>query len=119
MQINKTSYEVGTFRDINCSSLLQLEEHLFGNNRPVPKDVYTRLKTLEERVLYLEGLSPEYFSVTQNLSQPWQCDQDVKQKEENNDEMLSSLTSLNKRIQELRSSLVTPSEVTQIKMEHD
>ena len=29
--------------------------------RPVPPDVYQRLRTLEERILTLEGLSPEYF----------------------------------------------------------
>ena len=85
----------------------------------MPKDVYTRLKALEERVLYLEGLSPEYFSVTQNLIKTNHCDRDVKQREENNEEMMTSLTQINKRIQELRSSLVTPLEETTIKMEHD
>jgi hypothetical protein len=74
---------------------------------------------LEERVLYLEGLSPEYFSVTQNLIKVTKCDQDVKEKEENNEEMMTSLSNINKRIQELRASLVKPLEVPQIKMEHD
>lgn len=30
------------------------------NIRPVPKDVYARLKDLEDRILFLEGVSPEY-----------------------------------------------------------
>ncbi|XP_034239291.1 molybdopterin synthase catalytic subunit [Thrips palmi] len=33
------------------------------NNRPVPKDVYARLKDLEDRILFLEGVSPEYSHV--------------------------------------------------------
>jgi hypothetical protein len=28
---------------------------------PVPKDIYSRLKQIEDRILQLEGLSPEYF----------------------------------------------------------
>lgn len=28
---------------------------------PVPKDIYSRLKQIEDRILHLEGLSPEYF----------------------------------------------------------
>ena len=34
--------------------------------RPLPCDVYKRLTNLEETVLFLEGMSPEYFS--QNVS---------------------------------------------------
>ena len=34
--------------------------------RPLPCDVYKRLTNLEEKVLFLEGMSPEYFS--QNVS---------------------------------------------------
>ena len=30
--------------------------------RPLPCDVYKRLTNLEEKVLFLEGMSPEYFS---------------------------------------------------------
>lgn len=32
-----------------------------GPEMPVPKDVYARLKAVEDRVLHLEGISPEYF----------------------------------------------------------
>ena len=98
-----------------------MEDHLFGANRPVPKDVYDRLKNLEERVLHLEGLSPEYFSVAQNLSKTSRHDDvandDVVRSKENDDEVMASLSNINKRIQELRSSLVNPSQLPGIKME--
>lgn len=35
-------------------------EKILRLNRPVPKDVYARLKNIEDRILYLEGISPEY-----------------------------------------------------------
>ena len=38
-------------------------EKILGINRPVPKDVYERLKNIENRILYLEGISPEYKEV--------------------------------------------------------
>lgn len=40
---------------------------------PVPKDIYSRLKQIEDRILYLEGLSPEYFQFWVNISSvlPW------------------------------------------------
>jgi hypothetical protein len=39
-----------------------LEYHLaLQPDKRVPSDVYSRIQKLEERVLYLEGLSPEYF----------------------------------------------------------
>lgn len=28
---------------------------------PVPRDIYQRIKKLEDRILELEGVSPEYF----------------------------------------------------------
>ncbi|KAK7080140.1 hypothetical protein SK128_019372, partial [Halocaridina rubra] len=42
--------------------LHNLESHLkISAGTPVSHDVYKRLKTLEDRVLHLEGISPEYF----------------------------------------------------------
>ncbi|XP_012256802.2 molybdopterin synthase catalytic subunit-like isoform X2 [Athalia rosae] len=35
-------------------------ENQIGIKGPVPKDVYQRLKRIEDRILYLESLSPEY-----------------------------------------------------------
>ncbi len=90
---------------------------MFGSNRPVPKEVYARLKALEERVLFLEGVSPEYFSVTQTIMKTSQSDDDdVTQSKESDAEAIASLSSINKRIQELRSNLVNKSEST-VKME--
>lgn len=48
----------------NYSSVLDerisTTERILEINRPVPKDVYERLKNIEDRILYLEGISPEY-----------------------------------------------------------
>lgn len=84
---------------------------MFGSHRPVPKDVYARLKALEERVLFLEGVSPEYLSVAQSLMKPSRRDggddDDVARTKENKAETIASLSAINKRIQDLRSNLVT------------
>lgn len=51
--------------------LRNAELHLGLNNaltnRPVPKDVYARLKDLEDRILFLEGTSPEYAQALPNI----------------------------------------------------
>ncbi|XP_033217682.1 molybdopterin synthase catalytic subunit isoform X2 [Belonocnema kinseyi] len=39
---------------------LSSSEKLLGINKPVPRDIYERLKIIEDRVLQLESLSPEY-----------------------------------------------------------
>ncbi|XP_043255131.1 molybdopterin synthase catalytic subunit [Colletes gigas] len=48
----------------NYSSVLDdrisISERILAINKPVPKDVYERLKNIENRILYLEGISPEY-----------------------------------------------------------
>ncbi|XP_073495049.1 MAP3K12-binding inhibitory protein 1 [Phyllobates terribilis] len=42
--------------------LQSMEYHLRLNpGGPVPKDIYQRIKKLEDRILELEGISPEYF----------------------------------------------------------
>ena len=92
-----------------------METHIFGANHPIPKDVYARLKKLEERVLFLEGVSPEYFSVTQTIIKTSHCEElDDARSKESDAEVMASLTSINKRIQDLRSSLLNK---TEIKME--
>lgn len=53
--------------------LTNLETHLkLYSGGPVPKDIYLRLQELENRVLDLESLSPEYFEQTSpvNRKQP-------------------------------------------------
>jgi len=49
--------------------LRNIETHLgYRPGRPVPCDVYKRLADLEEKVLHLEGISPEYFTLnSQNI----------------------------------------------------
>lgn len=43
--------------------LRNMESHLkLKSGCAVPHDVYTRIKQLEDRILYLEGISPDYFS---------------------------------------------------------
>ncbi|XP_041429255.1 MAP3K12-binding inhibitory protein 1 isoform X2 [Xenopus laevis] len=43
--------------------LQNIESHLrLQRGGPVPKDVYQRIKRLEDRILELEGISPEYFN---------------------------------------------------------
>lgn len=39
---------------------ISVVERILGINKPVPKDIYKRLKNVEDRILYLEGISPEY-----------------------------------------------------------
>lgn len=63
-----------------------MEQHL-GLQQPVSADVYSRLKMLEDRILYLESVSPEYFDV--DLQRPHQ-QQDVEEYQ------------INQRIAELR-----------------
>lgn len=45
-------------------------ECIIGINKPVPKDIYERLKNIEDRILYLESISPEYkeFWVTEDIT---------------------------------------------------
>lgn len=54
----------GVSQTNNYSSVLDdrisTTERILGINRPVPKDVYERLKKIEDRILYLEGICPEY-----------------------------------------------------------
>ncbi|XP_058522338.1 MAP3K12-binding inhibitory protein 1 isoform X5 [Ochotona princeps] len=42
------------------------KSHVKGG--PVPRDIYQRIKKLEDKILELEGISPEYFQSVQNYS---------------------------------------------------
>jgi len=45
--------------------LENIEKHLRmedPSEKPVAKDIYARLKAVEDKILFLEGVSPEYFS---------------------------------------------------------
>ncbi|XP_060826551.1 molybdopterin synthase catalytic subunit [Bombus pascuorum] len=62
--LHKATMSGPTQTNNNYSSVLDerisTTEKILGINRPVPKDVYERLKNIEDRILYLEGISPEY-----------------------------------------------------------
>jgi hypothetical protein len=73
---------------------------------------------LEDRVLYLEGLSPEYFSVARKPPAASQRDEcDAGRRQESDEEAMASLTKINKKIEALRSSLAQRPEVAGIKVE--
>ncbi|CAB0037556.1 unnamed protein product [Trichogramma brassicae] len=52
---DKTSNHTTALEERLCAS-----EQFLGINKPVPKDVYERLKNIEDRLLQLECISPEY-----------------------------------------------------------
>lgn len=69
-------------------------------NGPVPHDVYARLKALEDRVLRLEGISPEYFG-----DKKIKILDDVKKKEIKSMEGDLTLDDIDRRIYELKMRL--------------
>ncbi|XP_069959495.1 serine-rich adhesin for platelets isoform X2 [Cherax quadricarinatus] len=61
-QDNKDSQEPDILPTGIEERLHNLESHLkLTPSGPVPRDVYARIKAVEDRVLHLEGISPEYF----------------------------------------------------------
>ncbi|KAK2104111.1 hypothetical protein P7K49_017967 [Saguinus oedipus] len=49
--------------------LQNIEAHLrLQTGGPVPRDIYQRIKKLEDKILELEGISPEYFQSVEKLS---------------------------------------------------
>lgn len=56
---------------------------------PMPNDIYARLKYLEDRILFLESVSPEYITPGQNL-----LNNNVKQLREHDLEMSNISTDL-------------------------
>jgi molybdopterin synthase catalytic subunit len=86
---------------------------MFTANGPVPKDVYARIKALEDRVRYLEGLSPEYFQdlvkKEDGATFPDE-DEDPSRKSAaaaaRSEDLAKSLSGINSRIQQLQASLM-------------
>ena len=73
--------------------LQNMEKHLgLTKEVPVPQDVYGRLRSLEDRILQLESLSPEYFDGPLNL--------------QSNREEEEMMAKIDQRINELRRKLV-------------
>lgn len=97
--------------------LLELEKKVpaIAPKGPVPKDVYARIKALEDRVRYLEGISPEYF-----------CNFVKMESESDNgsasgssgagdrgEDLAKSLSGINTRIQQLQASLMVKKRETE------
>lgn len=85
---------------------------ILTKGQPVPKDVYARLKALEDHVRKLEGTSPEYLDLFQSRMDVKTEDEgrDQEANEERREVLAQSLTGLNTRIQELQASLRVKSE---------
>ncbi|KYN28718.1 Molybdopterin synthase catalytic subunit [Trachymyrmex cornetzi] len=56
---NNTSFDVSDSFPI-LDERISVTERMIGINKPVPKDIYKRLKNIEDRILHLESISPEY-----------------------------------------------------------
>lgn len=65
------SLTVSTLHLFNLSrktiTIQTVQQVFYSLAGPVPLSVYQRLKKLEDRILELEGLSPEYFLSTVSL----------------------------------------------------
>jgi len=74
--------------------LQNMEKHLGLNTKeqPIPLDVYGRLKALEDRILHLEGISPEYFDGPFTL--------------QNNKDDEDMMSKIDQKMEELRRKLV-------------
>lgn len=85
--------------------LFNMEAHLRLPSSPSALSVHQRLKALEDRILYLEGISPEYTQIF-TKKQMW------KKKDRRLSSSLSSrystLTRIDQRILELRNKLKFP-----------
>ncbi|XP_063235392.1 MAP3K12-binding inhibitory protein 1-like [Bacillus rossius redtenbacheri] len=66
---------------------------------PVPSDIYERIKNIEDRILYLEGLSPEYFqSSMPNNSSMWDSKHSAKKRKYSVDDLNSKIQNLQKKL---------------------
>ncbi|XP_040267937.1 MAP3K12-binding inhibitory protein 1 [Bufo bufo] len=82
--------------------LQNIEYHLQLNpGGPVPKDIYQRIKKLEDRILELEGISPEYF---QSMEMP-------SKRRKSQTSQNYSLVELEQKINALRQSLYKKAKV--------
>lgn len=72
----KPDVSAGMNCPVGLEERLQNAECHLKLHGPVPKDIYSRLKQIEDRILYLEGLSPEYFQFWENA--PFEEEPEVK-----------------------------------------
>ncbi|KAH9519450.1 hypothetical protein Btru_002668 [Bulinus truncatus] len=84
--------------------LRNMENHL--NIDPDSKNVFSRIKALEERINFLEGLSPEYFTKIPQMQDKSQEQLSYEKKNTlPNLKKIESLTEINKRINQLKQTL--------------
>ena len=84
----------------------ELEDRVFfREGQPVPLPVYTRLKQLEDRVLELEGLSPEHCNPLEVVKKRDKELAAVAKKEARVNQLTSNLKNINSRIIELKNTL--------------
>lgn len=92
--------------------VMHLEKKL-GNADPVPKDIYARIKALEDRVSFLEGASPEYFQDQHLLHRALGLKATASGSDQSTtDSQGPSLSDINSRIQQLQSTLKIKNEPT-------
>lgn len=83
--------------------LRNMESHLkLKSGCVVPQDVYARIKQLEDRILYLEGISPDYFSNSAHSASAAQASQSGEAARQYDDWSMSQIES---RISLLQSRL--------------
>ncbi|XP_046402504.1 molybdopterin synthase catalytic subunit [Ischnura elegans] len=77
------------------------EKYLNISNKPVPKDIYARLKQIEDKILYLQSVSPEYSSWGQPLTGPEEKDLvKLRKKKHTPMELTSKIEELERRLTE-------------------
>lgn len=92
--------------------LNNMEIHLnLKAGKPVPRSIYERLRNLEDRILFLESLSPDYFFETPRKI--LKTGPDIKNVRINKKEM--TVEEIDARIEELQSSLLKQSSTSHIK----
>lgn len=81
--------------------LRNMESHLkLKSGCSVPQDVYARIKQLEDRILYLEGISPDYFAGAATTKQENRQKSSILQQYED-----WSMSQIENRIQTLQNKL--------------
>ena len=105
--------------------LLDLEDKvstpMLSASGPVPKDIYARIKAVEDRVTFLEGVSPEYFASSKRIktddssnppaaAAPSESEESVASSDSRRSDLAKSLSGINSRIQELQASLMVKRE---------
>lgn len=112
-EVKKMKLELTDFDQISLplpleNRMSELEKKVtFGENKPVPIDIYTRLKILEERIELLEGISPEYCQPVKISSVKSEQDEIQERSKHRKTQIQLSLSDLDDRILSLKNLLQT------------